>query len=105
LLALVELLKVKNNIKKVFYVFPYINIITQTKDTLVNNLELSSDEYIELYSKASFGEHDLGDESPTDYEIKYYLDILFGNFPMSFISHIKFFNILGTSKNVFFTFL
>lgn len=96
LLALTELLKQKRSFTRIFYVFPFTTLITQTFETLKNSLGLSPDELAELHSKASFG----GDTDDGEYgdKRKNYIDILFMNYPVCLMSHIKFFNILVSNE-------
>ena len=56
MLAVTELMAVHPEIQKVFYVFPYTTLITQTNQTLKNALGLTSTELAELHSKAGFNE-------------------------------------------------
>ncbi len=86
----------KNNINKIFYIFPYTTLITQTYEALRKTLGLNDSEIIELHSKAGFktnrGENDYGNDK------KNYLDALFVNFPMIVTSHVRFFDILTSNK-------
>ena len=93
MLALAELLRAdkQNEINKVFYVFPFTTLITQTYKSLSETFGLNVDEIAEIHSKASFHtEH---------YEDDYlnYLDNLFVNYPVSLLSHIRFFDVLKTN--------
>jgi CRISPR-associated endonuclease/helicase Cas3 len=101
MIALAELLKhdidiSENNINKVFYVFPFTTLITQTYETLKKTFGLDESEMIELHSKAGFktngGEDEYGENQKT------YLDALFINYPVIVTSHVKFFDILTTNK-------
>jgi len=93
ILALAELLRTDKNklINKVFYVFPFTTLITQTYSSLSETLGLRDCEIAEIHSKASF--------QTRNYEDDYlnYLDNLFVNYPVSLLSHIRFFDVLKTN--------
>ncbi len=93
MLALAELLRAdkRHEINKIFYVFPFTTLITQTYKSLSETFELSADEIAEIHSKASF--------HTGNYEDDYlnYLDNLFVNYPISLLSHIRFFDVLKTN--------
>lgn len=100
LLALVELLK-KKNITKVFYVFPFTTLITQIRNYFTEYIELNDYEIAEIHSKASFFKMAKDyDEKDALYDCnrKNYIDNLFVNYPISLISHIKFFDILTSNE-------
>lgn len=98
LLAAVELLKqYEGKINKVFYVFPFTTLITQTYNTISETLGLSNSEIVELHSKASLKvKESEDDEYGTDK--KNYIDNLFVNFPFCLLTHIKFFDLLKTNE-------
>ena len=91
MLALSELLAAKPLIQKVFYVFPFTTLITQTFKSLKETLGLEDGELIEFHSKAP--------KNTGHYEDDYlnYIDTLFLNFPIVLLSHVSFFNILKTN--------
>jgi CRISPR-associated endonuclease/helicase Cas3 len=99
-LATIELLKLNNNLNKVFYVFPFTTLVTQTQKSLIETFDLSNDEVITLSSKSGFKEK-LELESEDDRygkQKQFYLDNLFSFFPFCLLTHIKFFNILKTNE-------
>jgi CRISPR-associated endonuclease/helicase Cas3 len=85
-----------NNITKVFYVFPYTTLITQTFKSLKKTLSLNVDEIVQIHSKAGFSEKskdgDYGNEKDN------IIDYQFVNYPIALLSHIKFFDILKSNK-------
>ena len=91
LLAATELLASDKSLNKVFYVFPFTTLITQTYKTIKDTLSLDESEMVEIHSKAFFktGKYE------EDY--KNYLDNLFVNYPIVLLSHIRFFGILKTN--------
>ncbi|MBI4810905.1 MAG: CRISPR-associated endonuclease Cas3'', partial [Ignavibacteriales bacterium] len=95
-LCLAELLKSRKDVTKVFYVFPFTTLITQTAKFIRENLRLDQDELAEIHSKAPY--HDSGDGEDYGTKRKNYLDNLFVNYPISLISHIRFFDILTSNE-------
>lgn len=96
MIATAELLEKNPTINKVFYVFPFTTLITQTCKALSDSFGLLEYELGELHSKAS-----ISHISDDDYGSKYkdYIDRLFGYYPLSVMSHVRFFDILkGNGK-------
>ena len=91
ILALSELLTHNQSIQKVFYVFPFTTLITQTYKSLKDTLGLTDGEIVEFHSKAT--------KNTGKYEDDYlnYLDTLFLNVPIVLLSHVSFFDILKTN--------
>ena len=91
LLAASELLVSDKSLNKIFYVFPFTTLITQTHKTIRDTLSLDDSEIAEVHSKAFYkiGKYE------EDY--KNYLDNLFVNYPIVLLSHIKFFDIVKTN--------
>lgn len=105
MLAVAELLQANPELNKVFYVFPFTTLITQTYEAVKTTLGLSDHEIIQLHSKAGIkekqGEKKQGDdEDDAQYGDKKlnYIDNLFVNFPMCLLSHVKFFDLLKTCQ-------
>ncbi|MBP8994087.1 MAG: CRISPR-associated helicase Cas3' [Bacteroidales bacterium] len=91
-----ELMNVDSSLNKVFYVFPFTTLITQTFVSIKETLEIDNNYIIQLHSKAGFHEKDDGTYGD---EKQLYLDNLFVNYPIVLMSHILFFNILkGNEK-------
>lgn len=92
MLALSELLTAIPTIQKVFYVFPFTTLITQTFKCLKETLGLEDGELMEFHSKAP--------KNTGRYEDDYlnYIDTLFLNFPIVLLSHVSFFNVLKTNE-------
>lgn len=98
MLAVAELLKDKT-LNKIFYVFPFTSLITQTYVSLKDVFGLQNDEIVELHSKATT--HCAFVKEEVDkYKDEYidYMDDLFVNYPVSLLSHIKFFEYLTTNR-------
>jgi CRISPR-associated endonuclease/helicase Cas3 len=85
-----------NNITKVFYVFPFTTLITQTFKSLKETLGLNDDEIVQIHSKAGFSQKGNDD----NYGIKKLniIDYQFVNYPIALLSHIKFFDILKSNR-------
>lgn len=92
MLALSELLSANESLQKVFYVFPFTTLITQTYQSLKDTLGLDDGELAEVHSKAAI--------QTGKYENDYlnYLDGLFMNYPITLLSHIRFFDVLKTNE-------
>ncbi len=98
LLATLELLRLHNgDYNKVFYVFPFTTLITQTYQTIKEMLGLEHDEIIELHSKSGLKTTDNEDDTYGGQK-KNYIDHLFVNYPFTLLSHIRFFDILKTNE-------
>lgn len=91
-----ELMNVDSSLNKVFYVFPFTTLITQTFKSIKETLEIDNNFIIQLHSKAGF--HEKGDGKYGN-EKRIYLDNLFVNYPIALLSHVRFFDILkGNEK-------
>ena len=97
-MSAVEILKVDKSINKIFYVFPFTTLITQTYDSIKNVLNLENSEIVQLHSKAKYNES--GKDGVYGDKKTNFLDNQFMNYPITLFSHVKFFNILtGVSKD------
>ncbi len=97
-MSAVEILKEDKSINKIFYVFPFTTLITQTYDSIKNVLNLDNSEIVQLHSKAKYNES--GKDGVYGDEKTNFLDNQFMNYPITLFSHVKFFNILtGVSKD------
>lgn len=91
-----ELMNIDSSLNKVFYVFPFTTLITQTFKTIKETLEIDNNSIVQLHSKAGF--HEKGDGSYGN-EKRVYVDTLFVNYPIALLSHIRFFDVLkGNEK-------
>lgn len=101
MLAVVELLKAnQGTINKVFYVFPFTTLITQTYTSIIDTLGLSENEIVQLHSKAGYKQQSEEEQQDGLYsdEKKNYVDNLFVNYPFCMLSHVKFFDLLKTNE-------
>ncbi|WP_442795947.1 CRISPR-associated helicase Cas3' [Pelobium manganitolerans] len=98
-LAAIELLKIyQGQFNKVFYVFPFTTLITQTYKSLKETLGLKDEEMVELHSKAGMKVKDNKEDDEYGDEKLNYINNLFVNFPFVFLSHIRFFDVLKTNE-------
>lgn len=88
----------ENNITKIFYVFPFTTLITQTFYSLKTTLGLGDNEIVQIHSKAGFSQK--GNDDNYGSEKENIIDYLFVNYPISLLSHIKFFDILKSNEKV-----
>lgn len=103
MLAIAELLKENEIINKVFYVFPFTTLITQTHKAILKTLNLSENEVSLLHSKAGFQSNvDPNTEENEDgkygQEKKDFISNLFVHYPFCLLTHIRFFDILKTNE-------
>ncbi len=101
MLALAEFLRNdinsgENNITKVFYVFPFTTLITQTFKSLKETLGLDKDEIVQIHSKAGFSQK--GEDDKYGKDKVNIIDYQFVNYPIALLSHIKFFDILKSNR-------
>jgi len=106
LMSVVEILKIDTSINKVFYVFPFTTLITQTYSAIKKTLELNNAQIVQLHSKAKYNQKDKNGKSEAELDGIYgddkknFLDNQFMNYPITLLSHVKFFDILtGISKD------
>lgn len=99
MLATVELLKANPKLNKVFYVFPFTTLITQTHKVILETLGLSSDEVAQLHSKEGYKtKEEQAEDGQYGKNKLNFIDNLFINYPFCLLSHIKFFDILKTNE-------
>lgn len=98
-LAAIELLKLnEGKYNKVFYVFPFTTLITQTYKSLKETLGLKENEMVELHSNAGMKINNENEDDNYGNEKLNYINHLFVNYPFAFLSHIRFFDILKTNE-------
>lgn len=101
MIACAELLNLDERLNKVFYVFPFTTLITQTYKAIIETLGLDEDEVIQLNSKAGFqtkySEEEEKEDGKYGGEKQNYIDNLFVNYPFCLLTHIMFFDILKSN--------
>lgn len=100
MIALTELLENNSELRKIFYVFPFTTLITQTYKALQRTLQLTNLELVELHSKAGFQSKSEEKKEDGVYgrDKKDYIDNLFALYPVTLLSHVRFFDILKTNS-------
>lgn len=100
-IATQEILQANYELNKVFYVFPFTTLVTQTQKAAIQTLGLQSDEWMELHGRAAWKQKEdpeknkdglYGDERMDDIHNQ------FVNYPYTFLSHVRFFDILKANE-------
>lgn len=96
----IELLSKEKSLNKVFYVFPFTTLITQTYDSITKTLQLSKSEIVQLHSKAEWNKKNEEERLDGFYEADWenHIENLFVHYPFILLSHIKFFDVLKSNK-------
>ena len=95
----IELLEADPELNKVFYVFPFTTLITQTFRGIRETAGLKNDQLIQLHSKAGFHQKEESEDGLYGDEKLNFIDNLFIHYPVSLLTHIRFFDILkGNDK-------
>lgn len=102
MLAAAELLAANPELTKIYYVFPFTTLITQTAQALRDTLGLNADEVVQLHSRADYARKEYADDPEPDArygrEHRTQLDNLFVNFPVCLLTHVRFVDVLKTSR-------
>lgn len=97
-LAASELIRNDDRINKIFYVFPFTTLITQTQKTLTEDIGLTNEEVAELHSKSGstlqYKSEDEKEDGLYGNEKKNYLTEYFYNYPVILTSHVRFFSLV-----------
>lgn len=100
-LVTAELLRLDPSLNKVFYVFPFTTLITQTHKVLQDTWQVDDADIGLLHSRGGFQQkEDLSARSEGDYgeQWKNQLVNLFAFFPVCLLTHIRFFDILKSNE-------
>ncbi len=96
-----ELLKKRQDLKNVYYVFPFTTLVTQTFSVINASLNLYEDESAEIHSKSAFTakkitENEVQEKNEIDNtygnQRMSYIDALFVHFPICLTTHVRFFS-------------
>ncbi|HEX8350983.1 MAG TPA: CRISPR-associated helicase Cas3', partial [Hymenobacter sp.] len=102
MLAAAELLAANPELTKIYYVFPFTTLITQTAQALRDTLGLTADEVVQLHSRADYARKDYPNDPEPDArygrEHRTQLDNQFVNFPVCLLTHVRFVDVLKTSR-------
>jgi len=100
MVAILKLLELHPEINKVFYVFPFTTLITQTLKSIKETLGLTEEHVAQVHTKAGFQTKACENEDDAKYgsQLKNQVDNLFVNFPFTLLTHVKFFDILKSNN-------
>ena len=107
LLAVTEMLRTDPTLNKVFYVFPFTTLITQTHQVIRETLLLEDDDIALLHSRVGFqtlkefkeGKNEEEKEDGTyGSHRRDFLQNLFVLYPFTLLTHIRFFDILKSNR-------
>lgn len=100
LVAIRKLIEIHPEINKIFYVFPFTTLITQTDKAIKDTFGLTNNEVTQLHSKAGFQTKSTNSNEDAKYgnEFRNQIDNLFVNYPVTLLTHIRFFDILKSNK-------
>lgn len=95
-----ELLNHDARLGKVFYVFPFTTLITQTYDDIKAKLGLSDTQIVQLHSKAEFATKTTPSAEEGAYGAAWHnhVDNLFVQYPITLLSHVRFFDVLKGNR-------
>ena len=101
MLTAAEILRLCPGVNKIFYVFPFTTLITQTHRSVAKIFGLAEHEVGLLHSKAGFRKRENENE---DHEATYGrewkndLHLQFAQFPVCLLTHVRFFNLLKSQQ-------
>lgn len=104
MLAVAELLRADERLTKVFYVFPFTTLITQTHKAIKETLLLNDEQIALLHSRAGFqtSKANAGADEEEDAvyggQRKDFLQNLFALYPFTLVTHVRFFDILKSNR-------
>ncbi|MFM9949676.1 MAG: CRISPR-associated helicase Cas3' [Saprospiraceae bacterium] len=102
MLVVAELLDKNKELDKVFYVFPFTTLITQTHKAIKKTLGLEDDEIALMHSKAGFqskkGKNEEEEDGFYGDEKIDFINNLFALYPLCLLTHIRFFDILKSNR-------
>ncbi len=95
LAAALQLIENHPELNKIFYVFPFTTLITQTASSIRETLELTSEQMVAIHARSGFhSKWERQSDGQYGNEKLNYIDNLFVNYPITLLTHIKFFDIL-----------
>lgn len=100
LACITELLRIDGSLNKVFYVFPFTTLITQTFIGIKDSIGLSNNDLVQVHSKAGLHDKESKEDGVYGNDKYNYIDYLFVNYPFAITTHVNFFDILkGNTKS------
>ncbi len=97
-LVTAELLRLNPSLNKVFYVFPFTTLITQTHKVLRDTWQLDDSQMGLLHSRGGFQQKEPTEEGSYGQDWKNQLANQFAFFPVCLLTHIRFFDILKSNE-------
>jgi len=97
MIAIYKMLQIHPEINKIFYVFPFTTLITQTAQAIKETIGLSDFEIAQVHSKAGYQTKEY-ENAKYGKELRNQIDNLFVNYPLTLLTHIKFFDILKSNQ-------
>lgn len=106
MLAIAEMLRVNPELNKVFYVFPFTTLITQTHKSIKETLRLEDEEIALLHGKVGFQTKSEIESNKSEEECEDglygsrrldFLQNLFALYPFMLVTHVRFFDILKSN--------
>ncbi|HDP67991.1 MAG TPA: CRISPR-associated helicase Cas3' [Candidatus Marinimicrobia bacterium] len=106
LAAALRFLEIHPKLNKIFYVFPFTTLITQTAKTIRDTLDLTAAKMVQLHSRTGFhSKREEAEDGHYGVQRLNYIDNLFINYPVTLLTHVKFFDILkGNGKDTTYLF-
>lgn len=97
----IKLLEENPELNKIFYVFPFTTLVTQTYEAIKETLGIHNEHIIQLHSKSGFHQqNEEGNDGNYGVNRLNFLNNHFVNYPITLLTHIKFFDILkGSNKD------
>lgn len=94
-----ELLNADERLNKLFYVFPFTTLATQTSKVIRDTLSIQDDLVMELHSRAEWASRNAAANDDGQYGEQWenHVENLFVHFPIVLLSHIRFFDILKSN--------
>jgi len=95
-----EMLQQDEQLDKIFYVFPFTTLITQTYKSIKETLKLDESQIVQLHSKAEWHEKNVEENADGTYGTNWenHINNLFVQYPIVLLSHIRFFDILKSNR-------
>lgn len=91
----IKLLEENPELNKIFYVFPFTTLVIQTSKAIKDTFEINNEHIIQLHSKSGFNQQN-EESNDGNYGANRlnFLNNHFVNYPITLLTHIKFFDIL-----------
>lgn len=98
MLLIHHLLEHDPSVERIFYVFPFTTLADQTINEFKDRFKLREDQVTALHSRAFRTNSSTEEDAHYGKDKTFYLHDLYGNGPMTFTSHVQFWNMLKSSR-------